>query len=344
MVDSAAALVSAALFGKGKDPPPREYGILPQQSENQLLLGEAHSKLDAALAFLQKHVGYAMLDDAEARHGGAVGVPAPKAGARSGGVRAEQANEGRWPKESAMSVIVREGEGHMSGRDSEKGQLIFMEELRSEREKELAEVKTVVLPAAAKYAHFEEDLLLLSRFTQILCGGAPGAVTKVQNQGVYKTVLQAIRLLHLCEYEYTDVVLVLAHASVYFRSTFAAVGHRMGEHEAAHVLVLLIYLAHSFILDISCPLRCWQKHIFRKYCTLKVLDAALFRLFKMRKFLLRVTESEEQVALQHLFGHSHPALANGHPNGLPNGFSNGSASHHHDAAAGREPARPPRPG
>ncbi|CAK0821638.1 unnamed protein product [Prorocentrum cordatum] len=60
--------------------------------------------------------------------------------------------------------------------------------------------------------------------------------------------------------------------------------------ETAHVVMLLVFLAHCFVLDENCPLRCWQKYIFRKYCTLKVLDAATFRIFQMRDFRLRVSE------------------------------------------------------
>lgn len=33
--------------------------------------------------------------------------------------------------------------------------------------------------------------------------------------------LQGIRLMHLCDYHYADVVLTLAYASVYFRSSSA---------------------------------------------------------------------------------------------------------------------------
>merc|ERR1719245_678433 len=71
----------------------------------------------------------------------------------------------------------------------------------------------------------------------------------------------------------------------------------MSSQELAHVVVLLIFVAHSFVLDETCPLRCWQKYIFRKYCTLKVLDAALFKLFQMQDFRLKVTQEEERHAL-----------------------------------------------
>jgi len=150
-------------------------------------------------------------------------------------------------------------------------------------------------PQTAKYAHYPDDLVLVWRFTNSLQEFA--SQDRVQHELFYKTVLQGVRLMHLCDYNYSDVVVTLAHASIYFRSTFQAIGYKMSDYEAAHVCVLLIYLAHCFVLDETCPLRCWQKHIFRKYCTLKVLDAALFRLFHMRDFRLRITEEEEKHAL-----------------------------------------------
>ncbi|CAE7394456.1 unnamed protein product [Symbiodinium natans] len=95
--------------------------------------------------------------------------------------------------------------------------------------------------------------------------------SSAKHDTLYKKVLQArravaivyrrlwhsmgIRLMHLCEYHYADVVLTLAYASVYFRSAFNNIGQKMSDYEAAHVCVLLIYLAHSFLLDETCPLR-----------------------------------------------------------------------------------------
>merc|ERR1712187_84373 len=140
-----------------------------------------------------------------------------------------------------------------------------------------------------------------SRWVKVVCKDRPLIGAKARgNELLYKTMLQAVKLMHLCEYQYPDIVLVLAYGSVYFKSTFDSIGHKMSEHEAAHVCVLLIYLAHVFLLDETCPLRCWQKHIFRKYCTLKVLDAALFRLFQMQVFKLRISEQDEKRALSFL--------------------------------------------
>ncbi|CAK9020561.1 unnamed protein product [Durusdinium trenchii] len=128
-------------------------------------------------------------------------------------------------------------------------------------------------------------------------GKCAASFQKEIRQAVVLDCVEGIRLMHLCDYHYADVVLTLAYASVYFRSAFTSIGQKMSDYEAAHVCVLLIYLAHSFLLDETCPLRVWQQHIFKKYCNLKVLDAALYRIFKMRGFRLRVTEAEEKEAL-----------------------------------------------
>lgn len=173
-------------------------------------------------------------------------------------------------------------------------------------------------PDVARHAHYKCDLVLVSRFAQLLFKQClqdtlPGARDAAEaerrcNKAVkhnvfYTNILQAVRLLHLCNYDYADVVLVLAYASVYFRNTFTTIGSEMSPTESAHVVVLLIFLAHVFLLDETCPLRIWQKHIFRQYCTIKVLNAALFRVFQMRPGLsLRVSDEEESMALLGLSG------------------------------------------
>lgn len=170
----------------------------------------------------------------------------------------------------------------------------------------------------SRHAHYKCDLVLVSRFAQLLYKSAlqdalpvsdtTAAAEKrcskmVKHDSLYTNVLLAVRLLHLCNFDYADVVLVLAYASVYFRNTFNSIGSEMSPTESAHVVVLLIFLAHVFLLDETCPLRIWQKHIFRQYCTLKVLNAALFRVFQMRPGLsLRITDEEESMALLGLSG------------------------------------------
>jgi len=294
-------------------PPPKapdadqegRFAILPQQTEDELVLSEVHSKLDRALNFLQRDLGYTLLDDVRPCAGGGVSLcqrpptlPALPKGQRSI----------KLPKEFP------------NVQDEEAREVIRFS------------------PDTAKYAQYPDDLVLMWRFVNILVERSPSAEKKVKHETLYKTVLQGVRLMHLCDYSYSDVVVTLAYASVYFQSTYREIGNKMSNHEAAHVCVLLIYLAHSFVLDETCPLRCWQKHIFRKYCTLKVLDAALFRLFQMRGFRLRITEDELKHALSVLLCSNTGfdvilSLGDNSNNG------NGNGIHHKDEAAAAKPSR-----
>mmetsp|Transcript_18026 Transcript_18026/g.42130 ORF Transcript_18026/g.42130 Transcript_18026/m.42130 type:complete len:365 (-) Transcript_18026:88-1182(-) len=289
---------SGASSSSGAAPPDASsFAVLPQQSESELTLSEVHSKLDRALEFLLRDVGYSLLDDACPYPGGGVSLSQasnaqpgqPSRGHGRPGVR-QGAHSQKVPKERPEVP------------DSEARDLLEQARNESEQATLTATISTGtgISPGTARYARYPDDIDLVMRFTQVLSEVSLDAQQKVRHEGLYKTVLQGVRLMHLCEYEYPDVVLVLAYASVYWRNAFEVIGHKMSQHEAAHVCVLLIYLAHSFLLDETCPLRCWQKHIFRRYCTLKVLDAALFRLFKMRKFHLIISDEEQVEAFQRL--------------------------------------------
>lgn len=247
------------------------YHVCPPSSEYELALGEVHTKLDDALNFLQRDVGYCLLADARPAYGSGVTLQTD---------RFVEKRKQKLPREA----------GPQPAKSSQKVLDLHGDEILMKN------------PDTVKYAHLPEDLVLVSRFCRLLGEGKEQVWELVKdNEGLFKTVLQGVRLMHLCDYQYPDIVLVLAYGSVYFKTTFAHIGHKMSKHEAAHVCVLLIYLAHGFLLDETCPLRCWHKHIFRKYCTLKVLDAALFRLFQMRTdFGLRVTDEEQKQALEGL--------------------------------------------
>jgi hypothetical protein len=246
-----------------------KFAILPQQAQNELALSEVHTNLDKVLNFLQGEIGYALLDDARPGVGGRVALRHPDL---RPSMLAQKPQ--RFPS-SAPEV----------GDDEAKQVIRFSQE-------------------TARYAQYKDDLVLVWRFTEMLAEANPAAAEKIKHETFYKTVLQGVRLMHLCDYNYSDVVVTLAYASAYFRTAFSAIGHKMGDNEAAYVCVLLIYLAHSYVLDETCPLRFWQKHIFRKYCNVKVLDAALFRLFHRRDFRLRISEEDERLAMSTLLSNS----------------------------------------
>jgi len=256
------------------------FALLPQQTENELAISEVHSKLDRALKFLQRDVGYSLLDDAVPQSGGGVRL-------RHRDVEGSDAQP--------VPGNVPAPRGHRSGK-------MPKERLARAEHKDEADDILSCKPEIGKYAHYKDDVVLVWRFASLIHGFGEAGENSLENSSakhdtLFKKVLQGIRLMHLCEYHYADVVLTLAYASVYFRSAFTSLGRKMSDYEAAHVCVLLIYLAHSFLLDETCPLRVWQQHIFKKYCNLKVLDAALFRIFNMRDFRLRITEVEEKEAL-----------------------------------------------
>lgn len=281
-------LLKAAFY-----PPPRaaapsegsRFALLPQQTEDELAISEVHSKLDRALKFLQRDVGYSLLDDALAESGGGVrlvhDIEVMKA---LGALPARGRRSCRAPKERPIE--------------------------NADEADDILSCK----PEIGKYAHYKDDIVLVSRFAGLVHGFEertdPNA-PNVKHDMLYKKVLQGIRLLHLCEFHYADVVLTLAYTSVYFRGAFTSLGKTMSDYEAAHVCVLLIYLAHSFLFDETCPLRVWQQHIFKKYCNLKVLDAALYRIFKLRGFKLRIMEAEEKEALSVLLLRTNGGLPDG---------------------------------
>lgn len=99
---------------------------------------------------------------------------------------------------------------------------------------------------------------------------------------------KAIDMLLCCDVHVEDICSVLAHTSVYWADVAEAVGEKWDAGEAANVLVLLMYVAHSYVLDVTCPLRCWHKYLFKRYCNVHTLNAACLRLLQIRGYALRV--------------------------------------------------------
>lgn len=269
--------------GGGAKKAESEYAILPRQTSDELQISEHSSKLDTALAFLQRDIGYALLDDVRDNWGG--------------GARFQRRDVGGLPMPpSASHRDPRPDDDEkatMKPRGSAPTELIIDVSFSVE----VPEIS----PDAARYAVYDEDLVVARRFVSLIHQASPSFQEKMSD-GLYKMVLKTIRLLHLCDYDYADVILVMAHTSVYFRTAYQTLGSKMDQQEAAHVCTLLMFLAHSFVLDETCPLRCWQKHLFRQYCNTKVLSAALLRLFKMRRWILRITIDEEKLAMRSLAG------------------------------------------
>jgi len=107
-----------------------------------------------------------------------------------------------------------------------------------------------------------------------------------------KLLLRALRFLHRCDYSTDDICSVLAHASAYFLDAHRLCGRDMAPSEVGNVLVTLMFIAHSYVQDETCPLAIWHRHLFKNYCALKTLSAAVVRLLEIRRYVLRLADQD----------------------------------------------------
>ncbi|CAE7616304.1 exgA [Symbiodinium microadriaticum] len=134
------------------------------------------------------------------------------------------------------------------------------------------------------YAHHPEDIPLISKFLELtpLTSIVPAAG---------KLLLRVLRFLHMCDYRLEDICAILAHASAYFMDVYSQCAG-MQATEVGHILATLIFIAHCYVQDETCPLNIWQKHLFKKYCSLKVLNMAVIRLLEIRRYRLRLPQDD----------------------------------------------------
>ena len=141
-----------------------------------------------------------------------------------------------------------------------------------------------------KHAYCSTDLVLLERFARVLHTDLCEELGRI--------FLRMMKMLHLCDYQMSDLVCVLAHTSAYYERMNAvgnnsnndtdkdgkdenarkglspapgSGGHRepapaaevassfvatsnMGRLERANIVVILCFVAHSYVLDECCPL------------------------------------------------------------------------------------------
>eukprot|EP00448_Togula_jolla_P023633 CAMPEP_0170581896 /NCGR_PEP_ID=MMETSP0224-20130122/7289_1 /TAXON_ID=285029 /ORGANISM="Togula jolla, Strain CCCM 725" /LENGTH=204 /DNA_ID=CAMNT_0010905073 /DNA_START=180 /DNA_END=791 /DNA_ORIENTATION=- len=107
-----------------------------------------------------------------------------------------------------------------------------------------------------------------------------------------KLLLRSFELLQRCGYSPEDICTVLAHASSYFLDAYDECGADMDTVEVGNLMVLLLYIAHSYVLDETCPLGIWHKHLFNGYCSLRELDGAIVRFMALREYILRLDDDE----------------------------------------------------
>jgi len=141
--------------------------------------------------------------------------------------------------------------------------------------------------ALAATAHEPNDFLLASKF----CAAAGLAEHQVDADGI-KQLLKCIKMLRLCRYTAEDIMSMLNHAVAYMRQTLVKCGPGMAAQECMNTAILLIFVAHSYTQDETCPLRIWHKHLFAQYCTVKELDTTIISLMVLQQYVLRVPEED----------------------------------------------------
>lgn len=138
-----------------------------------------------------------------------------------------------------------------------------------------------------------DDLPLLLCFLEL--AGLRG----VEGDAV-KLLLRVLRFLHQCDYAVEDICSILSHASAYFADAYSLCGSTMDANEVANVLAILVFVAHCYVQDETCPLQVWHRHLFRKYCSLKTLNAAVVRLLEIRQHRLRLEPEDLNQRFAHL--------------------------------------------
>lgn len=148
-----------------------------------------------------------------------------------------------------------------------------------------------------RYAYSPQHLQVALRFAELAFDGGSSRRQSDERRlhapsHFFKLLLRSMKMLHLCQYDHEDLCVLLAHASVYFKKVHALCGSQMDQHEVANAAVLLLFIAHSYLLDETCPLSVWHKHLFAKYCSIQTLNSAVFRLMDIRGFRLRIDRKD----------------------------------------------------
>jgi len=147
------------------------------------------------------------------------------------------------------------------------------------------------------------DELLLARFDEIT------RLPNFRSLVVQRLMKRTLWLLRACSYPVMDICAILAHTSVYYREAIVESGREMNPLDMANVLIAFMYLSHCHIEDNTCPLAIWHRHLCKDYCSLKLFNVAILKLLSMRKYVLRVDQTQLALHLQVLQGRSAPAPA-----------------------------------
>lgn len=100
----------------------------------------------------------------------------------------------------------------------------------------------------------------------------------------------------------------MAHASYYYDKSHC-IASNVDLEEIGYTVVLLIFIAHCYVEDETCPLKVWHKHIFRYYSPMSILNMALVKIMELHDYKLRMPEEELKKRYAALRGHKHHVRA-----------------------------------
>eukprot|EP00927_Polykrikos_kofoidii_P062507 TRINITY_DN57318_c0_g1_i1.p1 TRINITY_DN57318_c0_g1~~TRINITY_DN57318_c0_g1_i1.p1 ORF type:complete len:355 (-),score=51.76 TRINITY_DN57318_c0_g1_i1:42-1106(-) len=122
-------------------------------------------------------------------------------------------------------------------------------------------------------------------------------VTDVDDEEIFSAAFRSVSFLRSCGYALEDIASCLAHTSVYLNS-FSYLS--FGSCEIGRIVIVLMFIAHSYVLDDHCPISSWHQHLLSDYCEKSDLDKAVFSLMKLRDYKLGIAEDEGNSRYQQL--------------------------------------------
>eukprot|EP01071_Lankesteria_metandrocarpae_P005422 Lankesteria_metandrocarpae@DN3985_c0_g1_i1.p1 len=129
------------------------------------------------------------------------------------------------------------------------------------------------------YNHSAEEIAAVLSFAQLF--------TLHENLFALDRLLSTLALLRLCNYSFTDSVLIMSVAAC---QLFRVMGELSGTEpkERVNIIMLQMFIAHSWLMDAACPLKEWHTHLFHAYCSFSVTNDGLVKLLQLQRFCLRV--------------------------------------------------------
>lgn len=147
------------------------------------------------------------------------------------------------------------------------------------------------------WKHVEKDHLtiMVSRFLRLCEVETPGLEEGAEDLVMMVTLM--VRMLIRCDYFDRDLACILAHGAIIYRRAELSVMSKLSEQERGHILVVCCFIGSSFVCDEVCPLRVWQKHLFKGRCDVKTLNRACVRVLELCAWRLEGDSPEDTWSL-----------------------------------------------